>query len=257
MRSLFILLMCLPIVVSAQVGIGTNNPGSKLEIVGAGALSNTSSLHIKNSNSTPLFFVRNDGNVGVGTITPSFTLDVKSTGDLLSRFDGSGRNTNSYGAISILGPASNRNLFVGVGGSTVDDAANNTKSKAYVAAEDNLDGLNLRADKSTGFVQITAGGITASNEVARFTSSGNVGIGTNNPTSKLEITTGVSNSSGLRLTNLTSTSPASSGATLGVDAAGNVITVQGSSFTPVYGSAKPITGITIAAGSHSKLADIT
>lgn len=198
LRSLSILFLCFPIIVSAQVGIGTNNPGSKLEIVGAGTLSNTSSLHIKNASNTPLLFVRNDGNVGIGTITPTFTLDVKSTGDLLSRFDGSGRNTTSYGAISVLGPASNGNIFIGVGGSAVNDAADNVDNKAYVAAEDKLDGLNLRADKSTGFVQITAGGIAANNEVARFTSNGNVGIGTISPTYKLDVSGDINASGSVR-----------------------------------------------------------
>ncbi|MDP9959212.1 hypothetical protein [Chryseobacterium lathyri] len=65
--------------------------------------------------------------------------------------------------------------------------------------------------------------------------AGNIGLGTLSPTSKLEINSGNADVSGLKFTNLTSTSPVSSGATLGVDDSGNIVTVQGSSFTPAFG----------------------
>ncbi len=62
---------------------------------------------------------------------------------------------------------------------------------------------------------------------------GRVGIGTASPQAKLEIASGTANNSGLKLTNLTSASPAATvpTATLGVDAGGNVVTVAGGSTT--------------------------
>ena len=54
----------------------------------------------------------------------------------------------------------------------------------------------------------------------------NVGIGTSSPTARLEVSSGVANTAGLKLTNLTNTSPASvTGATkfLSVDGSGNVV----------------------------------
>ncbi len=57
------------------------------------------------------------------------------------------------------------------------------------------------------------------------TNAGNIGIGTTTPTSKMEINSGTANTSGLKLTNLTSTSPISAGQTIGVDASGNVVTL--------------------------------
>ncbi|PQA89984.1 hypothetical protein B0A69_21425 [Chryseobacterium shigense] len=56
-------------------------------------------------------------------------------------------------------------------------------------------------------------------------SNGNTGVGTSTPNTKLEISSGTAHISGTKLTNLTSLSPISTGQTLGVDAAGNVITV--------------------------------
>lgn len=69
------------------------------------------------------------------------------------------------------------------------------------------------------------------------TQDGNLGIGKINPASKVEINSGTANTSGLQFTNLTSASTVSSGATLGVDASGKVVTVQGSSFSPAFGRA--------------------
>jgi hypothetical protein len=56
-------------------------------------------------------------------------------------------------------------------------------------------------------------------------SSGNVGIGTSSPSAKFEINSGAANTSGLKFTNLNSSTTVGTGQALGVDASGNVITV--------------------------------
>ena len=55
--------------------------------------------------------------------------------------------------------------------------------------------------------------------------NGNVGIGDSTPAVKLEVSSGVANTSGVRLTSLTSASPTSAGQAIGVDATGNIVTV--------------------------------
>ncbi|WP_426479148.1 hypothetical protein ACP3T3_06775 [Chryseobacterium sp. CBSDS_008] len=67
------------------------------------------------------------------------------------------------------------------------------------------------------------------------TQQGRIGVGTSTPSSSLEINSFQANRSGLKFTNLTTASPLSSGATLGIDTSGNVITVPGSAFVPAYG----------------------
>jgi hypothetical protein len=67
------------------------------------------------------------------------------------------------------------------------------------------------------------------------TQDGRLGVGTNSPTSKMEINSETNDSSGLKFTNLNASTPVSSGATLGVDTSGNVITVPGNTFVPAYG----------------------
>jgi hypothetical protein len=69
------------------VGIGESSPSARLEIKGSGATSATTALRVENSNATTSLVVRDDGNVGVSTATPSdlFTINspsVSSSGSL-------------------------------------------------------------------------------------------------------------------------------------------------------------------------------
>lgn len=74
---------------------------------------------------------------------------------------------------------------------------------------------------------------TNNSERLTLLSNGNVGIGTIVPNTALELTSGTANTSGLRFTNLTSSTPIATGQALGVDTAGNVVTVANPSPTSV------------------------
>lgn len=88
---------------------------------------------------------------------------------------------------------------------------------------------------------------TNDDERMRITSSGLVGIGTNNPSSTLHVNSGSANASGLRLEQLLNTSPVTAtSAAIGVDASGNVVRAP----VPVYYSG---TGTTAAVGQISKI----
>jgi hypothetical protein len=63
-------------------GVGIGNaldylPSARLQIRGAGTTSATTALLLQNSLSTELFRVRDDGNIGIGTATPTFRLEVQ------------------------------------------------------------------------------------------------------------------------------------------------------------------------------------
>jgi hypothetical protein len=59
------------------------------------------------------------------------------------------------------------------------------------------------------------------------------------------------------MTNLTSASPVSGGATLGVDSLGNVVTVNGSSFSPQFGFTRPSSTVSVSSGSTALLCSAT
>ena len=202
---------------SSNIGIGTITPAKKLDVVGTAQVSGemtfgndvvlTNSAYIYSNAGgsgvrAGMFFDGTGTNLrsfiggseqmrltstglGIGTSSPAYKLNVVSSNSTISRFDGSSIVASSAGEIDILGPQSNGEINLGVGGSTITDASNNIQNKAYITASSGLAGLNLRSD--AGYVQITAGGVASSNEVARFTASGNVGIGTSSPTEKLQV----------------------------------------------------------------------
>jgi hypothetical protein len=69
-----------------------------------------------------------------------------------------------------------------------------------------------------------------------YGNNGSIGIGAINPTARLEVNSGFSNTSGLKLTNLTSASPTSIGQAIGVNANGDVVRITASSSCVVPGS---------------------
>lgn len=77
-----------------------------------------------------------------------------------------------------------------------------------------------------------------------------IGVGTNAPNNILEVNSGVANTSGVRLSNLTSTSPVSSGTTIGVNSTGDIITMSVPA-TTVY------TNASAATSSSTTRADVT
>ena len=113
------------------------------------------------------------------------------------------------------------NVFLGANaGLTNVGGSNNT----LIGFESNVGGANFTNATAIGFRAV----VNQSNAVVlggTGVNSVNVGIGNTAPTARLHITSGVANSSGLRLENLTSaTTPGSSASKfLTVDASGNVI----------------------------------
>ncbi len=61
---------------NVSIGIPSLNPTARVQIKGVNATATNYALKVDNSASSPLLYVRNDGNVGVGTATPTSKLDV-------------------------------------------------------------------------------------------------------------------------------------------------------------------------------------
>jgi hypothetical protein len=125
---------------------------------------------------------RNTGNVGIGTTSPNHKLDVLggSGNDVIAKFKTTGTGTGDYSEIHIANNNEDR-LVIGSIGSNYTNSSWAGMRYVYATAGD----LGLKATASNGNVRIYTGG--AGNERMRITSTGNVGIGTTSPASKLQV----------------------------------------------------------------------
>jgi len=199
---------------SGNVGIGTTNPGYKLDVAGdvnitgayrvngslltasnwqrslgslaplnitdavnVGAIASTSALvHLPGTINQNAWFNLGTGNVGIGTTNPNYKLEVNSSG-INGVF---GNYPNARVALGTSGTnAANIYLMSGIGGDV----------NSYTLQADNTIGFSLRYKPSDS-------------PLMTVNSTGNVGIGTTGPTSKLQVETNTNGSDGIYLKNL-------------------------------------------------------
>jgi len=249
----------------AQVGIGTTTPNAsaKLQVdaTDKGFLPPRVSLTATNDVATipsPAtgLLIYNTATAGTSpnNVTPGFYFYdgskwqrlISQQPDATVNFDKTTPTTSGV-TFTPNTPASQDYVYV----STVDNSQWTYNGSNYVT---------YTPPPSTAWYAQSSTNDAGSNKTSGIYRNGNVGIGdfaTSLPATKLEIKSGVTNTSGMRLTNLTSASPASGGATLGVDTLGNVVIVNGSSFSPQFGSASPTATIGVASGSSTLLCSVT
>jgi hypothetical protein len=133
-----------------NIGISTSSPGSKLEIQGDTNTASTSSLNIIDQSHKSLLFVRDDGNVGIGTINPDYSLDVYKQSD--------------HSKIRIQSDA--------------------TKNSELLLTNTVNSGWSIYKPGSSSDLRF---GITGGTDRLTIKSDGNVGIGTTNPNQDLHI----------------------------------------------------------------------
>ena len=197
---------------SGNVGIGTTSPSEKLQvdgniklssdapIINATSTNNSSGLRYNTTgtasdthrfqyNGSTQLNIKNNGNVGIATTTPAYTLDVNGrvkVGDVNYTYGGQNfhiilaentqdayiTNIEGYGIMSSGGYYYGSNL-----------RQLNSGSTAYSA-------IQLRTSGDIVFENITgatAGSIAGTNERMIINSGGNVGIGTSSPGYKLDV----------------------------------------------------------------------
>ncbi len=193
---------------SGNVGIGStvfdaSNPEKLL--VDAGVTSSNNAMHIR------------------GTVNNYFQMKIRnlSTGTQsstqISAIANNGSETSNYVSLGINGSG-----YVYQAGNSIETG--NANDCYLMGSANDLYIVNNNSAKDIIFL---TGGTTSSSETMRILPSRRVGIGTSTPSTQLHIKTGTANDGGLRLENLTSASPVTSGSgALGVDANGKVVRTQ-------------------------------
>lgn len=151
---------------STQVGIGTTAPQATLQVSGSFIVSTTGQT------TTPTLYANTNGNVGIGTTSPNVKLDVFGTVSA-SNFVGNGSGLTGVAAASSDRIVSGSTSMLAVSSTGYISL---TQSGTNTAWFDPTHGLVTLGVSATGPISGSAGYF-----------SGNVGIGTINPSSSLHV----------------------------------------------------------------------
>jgi len=156
---------------SLRMGVGQTSPTSKLHIKGAGTTSTTSALNVTDSDGTSLLFVRDDGNVGIGTTSPDGIAQFRRPGQ-------AGVRITSDTSASVLILTANK----------VSGVDNDAILRLNAGTSESLNIWSISLDNSdVDKMKIANGPNPQDNTVMTFTTAKDVGIGITTPNEKLEV----------------------------------------------------------------------
>ncbi|MFF5112068.1 tail fiber domain-containing protein [Streptosporangium sp. NPDC000509] len=183
----------LTVLPTGNVGVGTANPTVKLHVSGVTLLQGDASVSGKLVvNGDPGLNVLPTGNVGVGTANPAAKLHVSGVTLLQGDASVSGKLVvNGQSGLNVL-PTGNVGVgtasptakleVVGGGGQSVDLVVN-----GRLRSDNNDGGLWVASDRFVGGFETNKIGLWNGGFHLAVLPSGNVGVGTTNPTTKLHV----------------------------------------------------------------------
>ncbi|PIY95068.1 MAG: hypothetical protein COY68_00490, partial [Candidatus Levybacteria bacterium CG_4_10_14_0_8_um_filter_35_23] len=198
---------------TGNVGIGNTNPSAKFDITGSASTSANISLrgnatsHTFNvlDNGTLNFqrsaggdaglvtsmFIKNDGNIGIGTTSPGATLDVNGIIQLNNELKFTQQNPtirNNYGT------GSDFRFITGAYTMTLDENKLDTSSTQLYLQGISGGTVSIGDADTAGTFNISKGdgtySIQATGSTGQMTIAGNVGIGTTSPAQRLDVLAG-------------------------------------------------------------------
>ena len=194
---------------NGNVGIGTNLPSYNLVVSSGGAsgvefaIATATGLNemLSYNRSTSVFekfraqakqfewytdatanalVIQSGGNVGIGTDSPDYKLDIEGTSPRIRVKETS---SNTSATMVEVENSDGRGAMLGIGGSGRTDILAN---RGYINAQSETDGLAIGTEGTDPILFYTQG-VATSNERMRIDSLGNVGIGATNPGEKLTV----------------------------------------------------------------------
>ncbi|HAI98559.1 TPA: hypothetical protein DCL30_03420 [Candidatus Peribacteria bacterium] len=173
-------------ILDGNVGIGvTGTPETKLEV--AGTMSGKS-LQVTGTGATPIIYTDvSNGRIGMGTTSPSNALHVVNNSGVPARFERTSTTTYAGGGNSdvvLYNPDTTTNNTVRLSFDTLDDASAEFRGADITSIITDHSAAGRAADLS--FLTISGGAVNPT-EKMRILSTGNIGIGTTAPDTKLEV----------------------------------------------------------------------
>jgi hypothetical protein len=131
-------------------------------------------------------FVEDGGEVGIGTTSPSYLLDVNAstTGGTVAQVRNPTAGTGNYASVRVDTDAGTMDIVTL--SSTWTTNGWNVQAGSSIGAH-GVGGLSVGTSNGVGVLRLYTGGSSAANERMRIDSAGNVGIGTTTPATLLHV----------------------------------------------------------------------